>query len=474
MYNRFQHSRFIRKALACITLATFLFGLSGCGKKTPREALEEAYQKTFFTGSHSEALLGLTDINAKLKEQDAHSKGFSLTLQQVSGDELNQYSGFLSGLGISVDTASDLLNRKASGTMDITYGGTTYLSLGGQIQNSKVHLFCPQLLHGSLMVNLNTIKEDLASDSMIGQMLRDSGVTLPDNLVSELTNVFLNPTSLMDVMELTSALEDLNEEIEVTKLKKKEISLPADVTAKNVYLVTVPKDAYADALLASTNALMDYYASLAETLGETDTFDAEYEKAQSKEEVKELSDALGDIVLTVAVNKAGYICYVESEAKYEEETLSLTAYLENTKEGHEEIELDLRVETEDNNIKMLTEYTFDADSQEIAVSSKLTEDNITLLSVACEGEFQDVKKGESYTLDFDFIEFEFENELSVSMAGDCYIDTTRCDISAPSGTAYNVLTMTQSELTNLVTEIIINLQNDPLLSGLLGNLDFDM
>ena len=202
-------SRKLHKFMACLALFSMLFCLSGCGKKTPREALEEAYQKTFFTGSKLENLLGLTDIHTKLSENKAYSTGLSLKIQELSGADLGSYAGFLSGLGITMDSASDLLNRKSAATVDITYGGTTYLTLGGQIQGSKIHITSPQLLNGSLMVNLSTLKTDLASDSMIARALRDAGVALPEELFSELTESFLNPSSLLKLSELTESFQKM-------------------------------------------------------------------------------------------------------------------------------------------------------------------------------------------------------------------------------------------------------------------------
>ena len=47
----------LHKLISCLALFGMLFCLAGCGKKTPREALEDAYQKTFITGNKLENLL---------------------------------------------------------------------------------------------------------------------------------------------------------------------------------------------------------------------------------------------------------------------------------------------------------------------------------------------------------------------------------------------------------------------------------
>ncbi len=464
----------LHKLFSCLALSGMLFCLAGCSKKTPREALEEAYQKTFFTGNKLENLLGLTDIQTKLNENKAHSTGISLTLQELSGVDLGPYSGFLSGLGITVDCASDLLNRKSSSTIGITYGGTPYLTLGGQIQGSKIHVTVPQLLNGSLMVNLSTLKSDLNSDSMIARALRDAGVALPEDFFSELTEAFVNPSSFAQLAELTTAFEELDGDIIVEKIKKKEVTLSEDITAKTFYLVTIPEDAYVKALQTATDVYMNYYTSLDEAMGPSAFSDLETEATETKQEIQAFGNEIGDILLTVAVSKNGYIRYAESNATYEEETLSFTAFFSDSEQGLEETEINFKVTSEESTLKMNLETTFDPDSQEITFSAELKEDQETILSLAAEGEFEDVEKGEKYTLDFDYLEMQAEDSFSVTLAGDYYVDTTKCNISAPSGTEYNLFTMTDSDFGTLVTELLINLRSDPLLSGLLGNFDFGM
>ncbi|MBP3618953.1 MAG: hypothetical protein J6J38_13025 [Lachnospiraceae bacterium] len=464
----------LHKFFSCLALFGMLFCLSGCSKKTPREALEEAYQKTFVTGNKLDNLLGLTEIQTKLNENKAHSTGLSLTLQELSGMDLGPYSGFLSGLGITVDSASDLLNRKSAATIDITYGGTPYLTLGGQIQGSKIHVTVPQLLNGSLMVNLSTLKSDLNSDSMIARALRDAGVVLPEDLFSDLSETVLNPSTFLQLAELTAAFEELDEDIIVEKLKKKEVTLPEDITAKNIYLVTIPEDSYVKALQTATDVYMNYYTSLDEALGADAFSDLETEATETKQEIQTFGKELGDILLTVAVSKDGYIRYAESTATYEDETLAFTAFFSDGKQALEETGINFNVKSEETNINMNLETAFDPESQEISFSAKIKEDQEVILSLAAEGEFEDVVKGEKYALDFDYLEMQAEDGFSFTLAGDYYVDTTECNISAPSGAEYNLFTMTDSEFITLVTELLTNLQNDPLLSGLLGNFDFGM
>ena len=78
----------------CMLLAIFtlLFCCGGCGKKTPREALEAAYEKTFIENNPVESLLGLSELSSRQTNQEAYSSGMSLTLQKLSGEGLEQFA----------------------------------------------------------------------------------------------------------------------------------------------------------------------------------------------------------------------------------------------------------------------------------------------------------------------------------------------------------------------------------------------
>ena len=472
--NLFNKKKCIRTFFTVTALFTMLFCLAGCSKKTPREALEEAWQKTFVEENPAEALLGLTELGTKLNENKAHSAGYSFTIQEISGKDLGNYAGYLSGLGLSVDSASDLLNRKSIATMDITYGGTTYLTLGGQIQGSELFLTVPQLLDSSLTVDLSTIEEDLNSDSMIGQLLRDNGITLPDDLFANLSQALT--VTPENAESLITAWEDLDAAIVVEKLGKKKISLPDTVTAKKVYNVTVPKHAY----VAFVNACLDYSdrtsASLTDAFGlsEEATQQSSTDLLDTKLKFQEFADSIGDVVITVAVTKNGYINYMTSTVTAEEDTATFTASFtgENAPLEVCEVVIDATMDQKAYHFDLTLE--FDTETNEIDVFAVASEDNTQLFSFDCVGTFNHVEKGQKFTLDLDYLELEYGTDFSLSLAGDYYVDTTVCDIPAPAPSERNLLRMSQADFTALLIEVSTNLKEDPLLSGILGMLDFGL
>ena len=476
LFTKKTSSRTLRTFLTVSVLFTMLFGLAGCSKKTPREALDEAYQKTFVTENPTEALLGLTELSTKLNENKAHSTGYSFTIQEISGEDIGNYAGYLSGLGLSVDTASDLLNRKGNATMDITYGGTTYLTLGGQIQVSELFRTVPQLLDSSLTVDLSTMQEDLNSDSMIARLLRDNGIVLPDDLLANLTQALTATSAQENAESLMTAWEDLDAAIVVEKLGKKEISLPEDVTAKTVYKVTVPKHAY----VAFVNAYLDYSDRTTASL--TEAFGLEEDAAQqsstdvldTKLKFQEFADSMGDIIVTVAVTKEGYINYMTSSVTAGEDTATVTASFTGANAPLEECKIvaDATIDQKAYHFDLTQE--FDTENNEIDLFARASVDNTELFSFDCVGTFDNVEKGQKFTLDLDYLELEYGTDFSLSLAGDYYVDTTVCDIPAPAPSERNLLRMSQADFTALLMEVSTNLQEDPLLSGILGMLDFGL
>lgn len=468
--NKKQTTRHIHKILSCVTLLALLFCAAGCSKKTPKEALEEAYEKTFVTGSPIELLLGLTELNTQLEEHGAHSRGFSLSLQELSGEGFDESAGLLSGLGITVDTASDLRNRRGSATMDITYGGTTYLTVDGHLNGSKLHLAVPRLLEGNLFIDLSTLEEDLASDSMIARTLAQSGITLPENFSAGLLDPSSPTLAPAQLDALLSAREDLEDAILVEKVKKNSVSLPSGVSAKKIYAVTVPADAYGDFLNTAMESVTDYTDSLANALGGTVSEDLNSEEFRSL--VDTLTDSVGDILLHVAVNKKGYITYVESVVESETDQITLTATFTGDKNPPTNAEVILEADIDGELMALTYEQSFDTVTNLLTFSTALDYEGETLLDISGEGEFTDIEKGKKYTFDLNYLEFDLAGMFYVSLSGNYYVDTTTCTVTTPSGPEYGLLTMDQKEFLGLVLEIAGNIQNDPLLSELTGSLNY--
>lgn len=461
-------SRKAYRLIAVLTVFTLLFGCAGCSKKTPREVLEEAFEKTFVTNNPSESILGISEINSHMNDNKAYSTGFSVTLQELSGKDISEYAGVLSGLGIRVDSASDLLNRKSAGTMDITYGGTKYLSLGGQLQGSKVYLTAPQLINGSLTVDFSTLKEDLSSDSLVGQLFNMYGLELPEDLFSQTIQSFVTPASLADLGNVISSYEDLCDAILVEEADKKSVSFSSDVSYKKAYTVTVPKYAYS----ALFTSLLQYANDTSSALSGAEQ--EQLDMLNLKLTIQQLADVIGDIVLNVAVTKDNYICCAETSINIGADRILLTAAFTGKDHPLHDTDVVFSATASGQTAEIVFAQDFDTDDNVSSLDCSVKLNGITELKLSGKGEYKDIVKGQKYTFDYDHIDLNISDELFVSLSGDVYVDTTKCDIPTPSSTEHNIFRMSEDDFMSLGEEIMTNLQEDPLLSKVLGALDIGM
>lgn len=464
--------RKIKKLLVSfITVLALLSGCVGCKKETPREAVDKAFEKTFSTSSPLENLLGISEIQKAIADKTPYSSGVTMTLQNLSGDMFGEYASLLSGIGFSVDSATDVAKEKLKSVIGISYGNTTYLTVNAFADASKIYLAIPQLLSGNLLVNLATLKEDLASGSFLGKAISDelasSGIEIPSDLNASIWNLFKADTSINATLpeSITNAYDAMMKQIVTEEVKKNDVTLPSEVSAKKVYNMTVSKDSYRDLVSAIVQYVLDTVNAESAGIGSIEMPSAE----EITSLVEEIVNALGDIVLTVAVNKDGYVCYMGSELNIQGITITFSSTLSGEKSPMEDVKAKLSANIMGQRITLSASQKFDMEKQSVAYNGKLTAGDFTA-EFSSEGSFRNVEKGKKYHFDLDFFELNCPGTLSFTLSGSSYTDVTACDIELPTGTEYEPLKMDETAFTGLITEIMTKLQSDPLLSGLLEGL----
>ncbi len=455
-------TRFTHYLITIVALSAVLFCFAGCSKKTPREALEDAYETTFIENNPTDELLGMIELNEKLENGTAYSSGFSATIQEISGVGLDNYAGLLTGLGININSASDAAAKKSAGTLDITYGGTSQLTLGGQLQDTQFHLTVPQLLDGSVYVDVATIREDLASDSMLGRVLQENNIVIPEDFESSFSDAF-SEDSLSDITAILSAVEDLNESLLIEEADKKAVSLPSDVSAKKVYSVTIPQHAYVAAVNAVLDTGMNTSAAVSDELSQED-----YDLVTAKAEFQKLADQIGNIVVYVAVNKTGYITYAVSNIGFGEGSMALSAAFTGKKNPLTDMKITTTVTADDITAEAVLTESLDTETGALSFAMTATLNDDTLFTLSAEGNYTNVEKGKKYTLDYDYIDLDVMEVFSVSLAADSYVDTTTCEIPALPSATKNLCRMTDSEFLVLAAEVSTNVYEHPLLGPLFG------
>lgn len=454
-----------------IAVLALLSGCVGCKKETPREAVDKAFEKTFSASSPLENLLGISEIQKAIADKTPYSSGATLTLQNLSGDMFGEYASLLSGIGFSVDSATNVAKEQLKSVIGISYGNNTYLTVNAFADASKLYLTAPQLLSGSLSLDLATLKEDLASDSFLGKTisaeLASSGIEIPEDLNASIWNFFKTETSLNTSLpeSITNAYDAMMKQIVTEEVKKDDVTLPSEVSAKKVYNMTVSKDSYRDLVSATVQYILDMVDAESANIGTIEMPTAEEITAL----VEEIVNALGDIVLTVAVNKDGYVCYLGSELNIQGITITFSSTLSGEKSPMEDVQAKLSANIMGQRISLSASQKLDIENQSIAYNGKLTAGDFTA-EFSTEGSYRNVEKGKKYHFDLDFFELNCPGILSFTLSGSSYTDVTACDIELPTGTEHELLKMDENAFTGLITEIVTKLQSDPLLSGLLEGL----
>lgn len=461
--------------VSLIAVLALLLGCVGCKKETPREAVDKAFEKTFSASSPFETLLGISEIQKAIADKTPYSSGVTMTLQNLSGEMFGEYASLISGIGFSVDSATDVAKEKLKSVIGISYGNNTYLTLNAFADASKLYLTAPQLLSGSLSLDLATLKEDLASGSFLGKAISDelasSGIEIPSDLNASIWNLFTTNTTVNTQLpeSITNAYDAMMKQIVTEEVKKSDVTLPDGVSAKKVYNMTVSKDSYRDLVSASVQYFFDSFldALSAESVNIADIDMPSAEEITSL--VEEIVNTLGDIVLTVAVNKDGYVCYMGSELNIQGITITFSSTLSGEKSPMEDVEAKLSANIMGQRIVLSASQKLDMDKQSISYKGKLTAGDFTA-DFSTEGSYRNVEKGKKYQFDLDFFELNCPGVLSFTLSGSTYTDVTTCDIELPTGTEHELLKMDETAFSGLVTEIMTKLQSDPLLSELLEGL----
>lgn len=476
--RRFAGKKFLVSALAALTLTA---GLAGCKKVTPQEAVSEAVTKTM-TESSINNLIGQEKLNKKMTEDLKYSMDYSFTLEEISGEGLDEeLANTLAGIGFEVESNMDVEDKKMAGTLDINYGGSTYLSVEAGLADSLISLAVPQLFDGFISIDYDTILEDIKNNPMFADALSmvDESV-FEEFTIDELWDAFAESQNLdlesmgIDISDLTDAWESFEDAIEYTELKVKEADLPKEVAAKSAYEIVITEDAYSDLIKEVASFIID---EVFEELNSNPTFQAMYgyTEAPSEEEidsvVADIADMVGDIEITVAITKDGYLSYVYCEHTIEEVDIELEAMFTGKKIPTDDIAVELTLVNDEEETATFTyDQTFDTKENTIAFEGKFEiedDEETDGFSFSGEGEYSDVKKGEKYTFDLNFFELDFSDIFSITVSGSMGIDTTDVDTDQPDGKEYSLFDMTQDEFTALGEEIMTNIENDPLFSELL-------
>lgn len=457
--------------ISMLTILTLLVSCASCKKVTPQEALEQAIEKTFTNTDPVENLLELTKINKAVADGTPYSSGITATLEKISGGALGDYDAFLSGIGLTVNTAADIENKQTAASIGISYGGTTYLTLATHLDTSKLYLMVPELLDGSLSIEFSTILKDIASSELFSDLLGN----LDESILSSLTLDFwslMDESGSLDLAfpkKLISKYKALWDSTTVAEVKAEDANLPTDIAVKTVYTMTLPESAYKPVAIEFANYFVEELqkALTSEALQKLITTISLPNEDTLSQEIEKVTDVLGDIVLTFAVNKDGYVSYITYGLEAENGTVACNMAFSGESSPVENIKLNVTATISDETISVEYAQSFDADTKTLSLDGTLLMPEFTA-SIKSEGEYTDIEKGKKYTFDLNFLEFNCSEDFGFTLSGSSYLDITSCTINAPEGTEYELFKMNLTDFIRLLSDVMANIKKDPLLSEIFG------
>ncbi len=462
--------------LAFTIISAFLYFYMNGGFDTKKEKVFKGITNTFSSLSASplDSFLDLTVLSNKVisGQYSIHS---SLFLNDASINELDTFIGS----GFSSDTIINLPESEISSFLSINYENEKLVTADFYAYEDNISIACKDIFEGYLQFQtenfsdkfnfspLSTIldtKIDEKIDFNIFDLLKNNAETSGEN--KDLINLLKEEN-----IENTTALMDA---ITVTSLDPKIITIDGKDKKCKQYNVILPATECSDLLNAFFESLEEKYTTIlpADYIKKTFNKDIQFNVAIYKNNIVyfELEEyALGDdFIISSAFTFVG-----------KDAPLDMIIGTINTTENNAESEINISIETERAEETTYRNANFDADNYSIqfeSVFNNISGDGAIdiaindLMTFSLVGEFKDVTEGESFTYVIKDLELSFNDENEVyflNFSGEYGIDTANYLVATPSGTAYDLFTMSDEDYKSLQSNIIETLPANEKLSSVL-------
>lgn len=325
-------------ACAAVVVVLALILVVGGVFTSPKAKLGAAVLKSIDAYTEAYEKLGLHKPFELVKSQK-YSQDMTVTLTDVGSYGYYDLS-LLEGLGVRMNTGSNLPGRKADFSVTAFYGAADLVTAQMLLDDNRICIASPQILGEDKFYGVDT--------TTLGVDLENVGVEGSDYLESISFNLFdlvqVVQESAAMTKETESALKDAQEAlikaIVVEKIGKSAVDVNGTSTECAAYSVLIPQDAleaYLDVAVDAAKGtdteklMLDVIMGLG--LSEDDAEDIvdnmyldDSGMDDMKDAAEEVLDLLEDIELTAYV-KGGYLMAVEYENKLDGVKVSLGLYL---------------------------------------------------------------------------------------------------------------------------------------------------
>lgn len=452
-------------SVLAIALIAVIYFLSSNPKAKMTKAMEKTYDS--YVGIFDKRI-NFDAIKTMGKNKDLYA-GYKFTLNGISGDVdsdvLNTINTYLSGMELSIENTINEKEKKQSGNFSFKISdfevNTNYFAT-----NDMIGISIPEFYDRTLTFDTKDFS-DKFNDSEFREYLGLEKMDEDFNL-----NVFDDEiVKDDDTQKIKKDLKTIYNNM-IVKDKGK---VKKEINGKSLRCTKYQAIILSEDIQALISDLAD--------LGETS-------------DVKELEEALkNDIVFTVYVYKNKMVAFQSSyEVQVDGESATLNVNIDYSKSKIlGTIEMKDSINTVaivmENNISD-TESDFDITVKEneesvgtASLTSKLDGDNISIngdilasntedpiVTLKCEGSLSNVKKGKSYSINLDTIEFSIANLITFDMSAEVNVNSDGTIVIPGSEDSTKVFEMTKQDMDELLTEIQTKVLENESLLNLIGSI----
>ncbi len=442
-------------------------------KKThdPQEVISTAMANTFAAERTETATGWLQSQNlSTLAQGDSYQVNSDITIDKLSGSLADDIS-MLEGIGITSSAALDMNAARYAGSGSILYNGTSYIDYEIYAYDDYMAIACPSLFEGYLEFKTSSF-----------------GMDFNNSPLAEALDTQLDPTLAFQFFELFSTAQEAETEvprefqeffdsIRYEEGDKKDLQVNGKNQTCQGYRIVVPHESLEDLLhyfceyMGELGTPVDY-AEIAPILPREDfvmnvyvdnkgrmarfSFSLPIEAAQTELNCQIDFTGLGDnpadhVTGSFTLNVDGYSYGLSFESTT------------NTSDAVTTQNTTISVDVSGISVANATYVsTFDTQTKtahaDLSVSAMYT----SILSMNMDYSYTDIVPGERFTLNIDDMTFDIAGELTVGLSGSTTISKLSGPVSEPSGTKYDLFTMTEDDFTTLTSEIYHNIIEGPI------------
>ena len=457
--------------VAVIAIGVCILLFSGKKTRNPEEVITSAMSNTFSAErtSSTTGWLHSQELDA-LAQGDAYQMSANWTIDEVSGslaDDISMLEGF--GISTSMELDKDAERFAVSG--DILYDGTKYLDYELYAYGDYMAIACPSLFEGYIEFKTSNFGVDFNNSPLAQALDTTIDPTIAFRFFELLTTTQETET------EIPRELQEFFDAIRYEEGDKKDLQVNGKTQTCQGYNIVITRE--------SMENLARWFCDYADSLG-------------TPVEYSEISPILPreDLVMTVYVDNKGRMArfsfdfpldYVQAELSCQIDFTGLndnpadhvTGAIKLTVEGYAygfsfESNTTTTGSTETQNTKMSIDVsgisiananytsTFDTQSKkghaDLSVSAMYT----SLLTMNIDYSYTDVVPGERFTVNMDDLTLDVAGELTIGLSGSFSVSKLSGSVSEPSGTKYDLFTLTENDIETLGEEMMQNAMNGPL------------